>query len=203
MKARPLVAMEPVAGPCINENLAVGPLGAHRIHVAHGDSAVFGPVVQLRGAARHLIGEVGDAPAIKAHRGGKTGQTGGRQKRHAATQTKPDDAHLSDIRHGLARRLGIAQIAIPVGIGDEAPRLLDLRRRITGLEIALDAIEQGRRDGRIAGLGQPVADGTDVRVDAKNLLDHDDGATGGLFGVGPVGPETMTVGGGERKIRHG
>jgi len=50
----------------------------------------------------------------------------------------------------------------------------DFFRRIAAQEIALDAIEDRRRDGDIAFIREAVADSADVVIDAEDFLDHHD-----------------------------
>ena len=76
----------------------------------------------------------------------------------------------------IDRSLGVAQHRGPVGIGDECARIGDFIRRVAALEIRLGAIEDRRRDRDIARGGDTVADRADVVIDAKDLLDHHDGA---------------------------
>src|SRR5258706_13917322 len=74
-----------------------------------------------------------------------------------------------------------------VGIGNELARRRDFFRRTAALEIALDAVEDRRRDGDIAFIREAVADSADVVIDAKDFPDHNDCRLGWCGGVRPKG----------------
>jgi hypothetical protein len=59
---------------------------------------------------------------------------------------------------------------------------------------AAGAVEQGRRDRVVAGVGDAPRDVLDVVVDAEGLLDHDDRGPGLAVGRGLVGAH-RSVGG--------
>src|ERR1700726_4080431 len=81
-----------------------------------------------------------------------------------------------DIAAWSARRL--------FGVGDELARHCNLIRRIAGLEIALDGIEDRRRDGDVTAACEAIADRTNVVIDAKDFLDHHHRRLGRGSGVG-------------------
>src|SRR2546429_5786201 len=62
----------------------------------------------------------------------------------------------------------------------------DFFRRIAALEIALDAVEDRRRDGDIAFIREAVADCPDVVIHAQDLLDHHDCRLGRRGGIGTI-----------------
>jgi hypothetical protein len=59
------------------------------------------------------------------------------------------------------------------GLGDAG---LDAGVVVLGVEVALQAVEHGRRDRLVAHLGPALDVGAHVAVDAEDLLDHDHAA---------------------------
>ena len=91
------------------------------------------------------------------------------------------------------RGLHVAQHRAPIRIGDELAGIGDFVRRISALEIRLLAIEQRRRNGRIAIGGEAIAHRPDVMIDAKDFLNDDDAALGRPARVGAIGAELEAV----------
>ncbi len=108
--------------------------------------------------------------------------------------TGPADFQLFDCG------VGVAHHCVPVRLGDEGTRLLDLGRRITRLVVLLRPVEQRRRDRGVAFLGKVVADLADVLVDAENLLNDDDAALRRAGRIGAIGAKLEAVGRGEREM---
>src|SRR5262249_47390990 len=111
-----------------------------------------------------------------------------------------DDGDRAFLLAFVNRRLSVLEHRIPVRIGNELARVGDLIRRVAALEALLAAIEQGRRDRRVAFLGEPVTGGADVMIDAKNLLNDHDSALGRTGGIGAIGAQLVAVAGGEREV---
>ena len=63
------------------------------------------------------------------------------------------------------------------------------------IDIRLEAVEDGRRDGDIAFGGETIHDVANMAVDAENLLNDDDGAFRRTVWVGAVGAQLVPVGG--------
>ena len=61
-------------------------------------------------------------------------------------------------------------------------------------------IENRRRHSRIALVGEAVADGADVMIDAEDFLNDDDAALRRPARLGAIGTELETVGCDERKM---
>ena len=81
---------------------------------------------------------------------------------------------------------------VPIGLGDEVARVLDLVRRVAAFEILLRAVEQRRRHRGIAFAREPVADRADVMIDAENFLNDDDAALRRAGRIGAIGAELET-----------
>ena len=83
--------------------------------------------------------------------------------------------------------LGVVQLhAVVTALGDVV-------RRVAELNAALDAIEEGGRDGQVAGGGETIRHVTHVVVDAKDLLYDDQAGLGGRGSRG-VGGQRKPVG---------
>ena len=65
---------------------------------------------------------------------------------------------------------------------------------IVELDPPFEAVEDGRRDGKISFRRVTVGDVADMGVDAENFLDDDDGAFRITLGPGPVGGKFVAVG---------
>ena len=155
--------------------------------------ASFSPKCSLHRALRLLVGEGGDAAAVIADRGAQAREPAvAREERDGAAHAEADDADRAGRLELFDRGVGVAHHRVPVGLGDEGARLLDLGRRVAGLEILLRAVEQRRRHRGIAIAGEVVADLADVLVDAENLLDDDDAALRRAGRIGPIGAELET-----------
>jgi len=91
------------------------------------------------------------------------------------------------------RGLGVLHHGVPVRVGDELARAGDLVGRVAALEALLGAIEQRRRDRRVAFLRQPIADVADVVVDAEDFLNDHDAAFGRSRRISAIGAQLMAV----------
>jgi hypothetical protein len=77
-----------------------------------------------------------------------------------------------------------------------------LQVAVRQLDVALDAIEQGRRDGEIAQPGVLLGHPLDVRVEAEDLLDHHHAAARFALGRHHVGRQVVTVLGAQLQHSH-
>src|SRR4051812_11433806 len=90
--ARPLVAMEPVLGARIDEDLDIRPLRLDRLDIGRGDAGIFLAEMQLRRYFRRLVGKAHDGAAVIADRSLEAAQSRRRDEGDAAAETKADDA---------------------------------------------------------------------------------------------------------------
>src|SRR5262249_57243883 len=90
--------------------------------------------------------------------------------------------------------LRVAQHGAPIRVGDEFARIRDLVGGITGLEVLLLTIEQGRRQRSITFACKPVANRPDVMIDAENFLDDHNAAFCPARRTGPLGTPLKFVG---------
>ena len=177
-----------------------------RVGLAEGLHAVErNPVVALAkvGQHRHLGGaghffRRGHATAVVRHGGRQALQLAGRAPGQQAAPAVAHDAHLAaavlrgvvdgglDVGHHARRGQGLDGSL-------QAHAGLHVVTGVAQLHALLDAVEGGRRHSQVAAGGIAVGHRTDVRVHAKNLLQHHHGATGGAFGLGDPGGGHKTV----------
>jgi hypothetical protein len=87
-----------------------------------------------------------------------------------------DDAEPAGGLDGVARGGDVAEGGVGVRLPLHVAADHDVAFAVTDLEIGLDAVEQGGRDGRVTVRREAVSHFADVVVDAEDLLDHDDAA---------------------------
>src|SRR5262245_34718279 len=191
--AATLVAMEAVAGILVHVDVAVGALLLDGLHVAHRDALILVAEMELRRDPRLLVREGDDATAVIADRGVQAIETAGGQERDGTAHAEADDADRSDALERRDRRGGVAQHGVPVRVGDELARLLDLLGRIAGLEVAHLAVEQRRRHGDVAFGREAVAHAADVMIDAENFLDDHHPADGLAARFGAIGTKAVAI----------
>src|SRR5262249_40309430 len=162
VKAAALVAVEAVAGVLVDVDVAVEALLLDDLDVAQRNALVLVAEMHLRRAARLLVREGDDPAAVVAHGGREPVEPAGGEERERAAHAEADDRHRAHALELADRRGGVTQHRVPVGVGDELARLLDLLGRIAGLEILDLAVEQSGRHRHIAFGSEAVADVANV-----------------------------------------
>src|SRR5215510_3915574 len=195
-----LVAMETMRRVRIGIDLALRALPFDHLDVAHRDALILLAEMHLHRDLRLFVRELGDLAAIVGDRGGQASKPRRCQECDAASHAEADDGDRAFLLEFVNRRLSVLEHRIPIRTGNELARVGDLIRRVAALEALLAAIEQGRRDRGVAFLGEPVTDGANVMIDAKNLLNDHDSALGRTGGVGAIGAQLVAVAGGEREM---
>ncbi len=181
-----------------------------RPHALERDVRVLVAEVRHRrhgGLARRLAAHR-HAAAVIRHRGRQPRHLLGSAPRQQPAPAIADDAHLARARREVHRSLDVLQHPRErqrLDGGLQARPALHVVRRVAELHAGLHPVERGRRDREVAGGRVAIGDGADVRVDAEDLLQHDDGALGRMRRLADVGGGLEAVGGGERDRggRHG
>src|SRR6267378_8099967 len=145
-----LVARETVTGG-IDVLGQVRMILLHLLPVLLGDRRIgLTPVEDDRGL-RLLGRRVGDAAPVVRDGRRHAVDAGRRQPRHGAAEAVADNAHLeAGLLRLLHRRAHVLHRVVDRQLAAHGAAALDVRLLVAGLEAALDAVEQRRRDGEVA-----------------------------------------------------
>src|SRR5256884_4167852 len=177
----------------------------HLLPVFLGDRRVGLTPLEDDRTLRLLGRRVGDAAAVERDRRGHAVDAGRGQPGHGAAETV---AHHADLEARLLRFLHrsahVLDGVVDRQLAAHGAAALDVGLLVAGLEAALDAVEEGGRDGEVPVLREAVGDVLDVMVHAEDLLDHDQGAAGRAARRGFIGGELVSVFGGQGDhLTHG
>src|SRR6266540_5128147 len=196
--ASPLVAVEAVPGR-IDVHRQIGMSGSDpRMMLRRNGLIGLAPMEQHR-AARLLRGRVGDAAAVVAHRACHAVDTCGRQPGQRAAEAIADDADLEPLgRQGLDGCANVLDGVLDGKFPPDGAATLDILGLVANGEVALDAVEDGRRQRDIAISREAIGDPFDMRVDAEDLLHDDKPAARRPLGRHAIGGKLVAVLGRER-----
>jgi len=142
-----------------------------------------------RGLARRLAADR-HAAAVVGDRRRQAAYFLGRAPDQEAAPAIADDADLAgpgDVVDGSLDVLQHSRRRQRLDRGLEARPTGHVVGGIAELDVALDAVERRRRDREVAGRRIAVGDSADVRVDAEDLLQHDDRAPRLFRRLGKIG----------------
>ena len=199
-----LVAVEAVVRR-VHQHLHLRVRGLQRLHAVHRHGrVVVGQVRHHRHAG--LAGDFGrlrHAAAVVRHR---RRQAMGLRSGPPGPQTAPavaDDADFSAAafsRRVVDGGLDVGQHARRgqrLGLGFQRNAGLNVGVGVRQIHARLHALERGRRHRQVAGLGIAVGHAADVRIDAKDFLQHHDGAAHRAVWLRHVGRHLLAIGRGE------
>src|SRR5437899_150260 len=145
----------------------------HLLPVLLGDRRVGLAPLEDDRTLRLLGRRVGDAAAVERDRGGHAVDAGRGQPGHGAAETVTDHADLEARLLGfLHRSAHVLDGVLGRQLAAHGAAALDVRLLVAGLEAALDAVEEGGRDGEVTVLREAVGDVRAVMVHADALLEH-------------------------------
>src|SRR6185437_14117542 len=94
-----------------------------------------------------------------------------------------DDPDIPRLRRGGHCRLNIDKRILQFGARTQIETLFHIIRRIAEFDIPLDAIENRRSDGKIAGSREGIRSIANVTIDAEDLLKNNDAAARTMGGL--------------------
>ena len=196
------VAVKGMTRARIGEDFAFRPLLPNRLHVAHRDAGVFLAEVHLHRAARLVVGEADDLPAVIANRRGEAAEPRRRDEGDGAAHAETDHRDRPALFFQCVDGGRCIEHQLrPIETRNKLARLGDLGLRVTAFEIGSHSVEHLRRHGSEAGIRKPVAYGADVMIDAEYFLDDDNAPARGPLRIGPIGAELKPVGGSKGNFR--
>ena len=128
-----------------------------------------------------------DSSTVVWNRARQPSQLGRRQPGNSSTPAISNNSHLSGRLHRLQCGIGIEHDLIPFQLLDHGDTRFDIFWVIAGFEIALQPIEECRRDGEISVGGISIGDRSNMRGHSENFLNDKYRALrlgGGLCNIG-------------------
>src|SRR5438445_4508389 len=140
------------------------------------------------------LDEASDAAAVVAARRREPVDERRREPRERAAHAVADGADLELLRLERPHRgPKVGDHLLPADLAPEGPPALDVARPVAHGDVALDTVEERRRQREVSVGRIAVAHRLDVRVDAEDLLDDDEAPSRRARRRGAVGGEAVAV----------
>src|SRR5262245_9097571 len=166
----------------------------------HWNAVVFLAEMHLHRAPRFLVGKIANHAAVESNGRREPGNSTGGEKCRGASHAEADDAKWPYALEIALSGRDIGHHVIPVEIAQITAGMRDLVRRVSAFEIAHEAVEYSRCDRDVTKRCKPVADCSNMMIDAENFLHDHHSAFWRACRIGAVGAQRMLVGRGQSEL---